>query len=203
MTEQHKIQLFEQGYTIFNLYDLNDNEINESLNKLYELSKNEFTNLRYKKILADSNNFIKDIFENLEEIKNSVKNFNLYEIWYYNDVNKEIFKKPLLNKIKNFFYNENIDAFNHASHITMYNDDCFLIEHNDGFNPNSKYKCVILIYLNKEEEIVNGGELILNGNIKVKPIIGNVVVMDFTKNDVKHGVSKVSGYERKCFLNFC
>ncbi len=204
MTEQHKIQLFEEGYTVFNLYDLNDSEINQSLDTLYQLSKKEFKNLRYKKVGAQSNTFVKDSFENLEEIKNSIKKDNLYEIWYYNDVlPKNKFNKQLLNKIKNFFYNENIDEFYHSSSISMYNDGCFLIEHTDGFNPNSLYKCVILIYLNKEDEIKDGGELILDNHIKVKPILGNVAIMDFTKNDISHGVTKVNGYQRKCFLNFC
>jgi len=203
MTELNKIELFEKGYTTFNLYDIDDVEIHNSLNELYSMSNVEFKTLRYKNIHSEEATFIKDSFENLEEIKNSTKKNNLYEIWYYNDVNKDKFKKPLLNKIKNFFYNEGIDEFHHSSYITMYNDDCFLIEHCDGFNPNSKYKCVILIYLNKEDELQTGGELILNGNVEVKPIIGNVAIMDFTKNDVKHGVKKVSGYQRKCYLNFC
>lgn len=204
MTESNKIELFKKGYTTFNLYDLNDSEINQALDELYLLGNEEFKTLRYKKIKDDSAIFIKDSFENLEVVKNSVKKDNLFEIWYYNDVSpKNKFNKSLLNKIKQFFYNEDLDIFYHTSHITMYNDKCFLTEHNDGFNPNSKYKCVILIYLNKEDEIKEGGELILDGNIKIKPILGNVAMMDFTKNDVKHGVINVHGYNRKCFLNFC
>ena len=204
MNELNKIELFEKGYTVFNLYELNDSEINEVLDELYRLSNKEFKTLRYKDINSQEANFIKDSFENLEEIKNFTKKHNLYEIWYYNDVfPKDKFNKKLLNKIKQFFYDEDIITNNHASCISMYNDDCFLIEHNDGYNPNSKYKCVILIYLNKEEEIKQGGELILNQNIKVKPILGTVAMMDFTKNDVRHGVSVVNGYQRKCYLNFC
>jgi Rps23 Pro-64 3,4-dihydroxylase Tpa1-like proline 4-hydroxylase len=205
MNESHKIQLFKEGYTTFNLYELNDSEINQSLNELQTLSKKEFKNLRYKTINNTNDGvFIKDSFENLEEIKNSIKKTNLYEMWYYNDViPKNKYNKQLLNKIKQFFYNEDVNDFNHATYITMYNDGCVLIEHNDGFNPNSKYKCVILIYLNDESEIQTGGELILDGNILIKPVIGNVAIMDFTKNDIKHGVKEVSGYHRKCYLNFC
>lgn len=204
MKESNKIELFEKGYTTFNLYDLNDSEINESLNQLYLLGNEEFKTLRYKKIKDNSATFIKDSFENLEVVKDSINKNNLFEIWYYNDVSpKSKFNKLLLNKIKQFFYNEDLDIFYHSSHITMYNDGCFLTEHNDGFNPNSKYKCVILIYLNKENEIGEGGELILDGNVKIKPLLGTVAMMDFTKNDVKHGVSNVFAYERKCFLNFC
>lgn len=203
MTELNKKELFEKGYTTFNLYDINDVEIHNSLTELKQLSNAEFKNLRYKKVNANSNTFLKDSFENLESFKQSLNKDGLYEIWYYNELDKERFKKPLLNKIYNFFYNDNIDLFYHSSCISMYNDDCFLIEHCDGFNPNSKYKCVILIYLNDELEIKEGGELILDKNLVVKPIIGTVAMMDFTKNDVSHGVKKVNGYQRKCYLNFC
>ena len=205
MNEQHKKQLFEEGYTTFNLYDLKDDEINSALDELYEMGKKEFKTLRYKKIQSSGGDtFIKDSFENLEIHKNSVRKYDLYEIWYYNDVlPKNKFNKVLLNKIKQFFYNEDVDVFNHTSSISMYNDDCVLIEHNDGFNPNSKYKCVILIYLNKEDEIKEGGELILNSNIRIKPLLGTIAILDFTKNDIRHGVSMVKDYQRKCFLNFC
>ena len=203
MTELNKKELFEKGYTTFNLYDINDVEIHNSLTELKQFSNAEFKNLRYKKVNANSNTFLKDSFENLESFKQSLNKDGLYEIWYYNELDKERFKKPLLNKIYNFFYNDNIDLFYHSSCISMYNDDCFLIEHCDGFNPNSKYKCVILIYLNDELEIKEGGELILDKNVVVKPIIGTVAMMDFTKNDVSHGVKKVNGYQRKCYLNFC
>jgi Rps23 Pro-64 3,4-dihydroxylase Tpa1-like proline 4-hydroxylase len=204
MTESNKIELFEKGYTKFNLYELGDSEINESLDDLYSLGNEEFKTLRYKKVKDNSSTFIKDSFLDLESIKESIIKNNLFEIWYCNEVvPKDKFNKKLLNKIKQFFYNENLDTFNHTSYITMYNDNCFLTEHKDGFNPNSKYKCVILIYLNKEEEIKIGGNLILDDMIEIKPILGEVVIIDFTKNDVKHGVSIVYGYERKCFLNFC
>lgn len=203
MTESNKIELFEKGYTTFNLYELNDSEINKSLDELYQLSKNEFKNLRYKKIGAESNSFINDSFTNLEEIKNGFKNINLYEIWYYNDIFPKNKFNNLLNKIKLFFYGKELDVFYHMPAISMYNDDCYLIEHSDGFNPNSKYQCVILIYLNKEDEIKEGGELILDGHVEIKPIMGTVAMMDFTKNDIRHGVKKVSNYERKCFVNFC
>lgn len=203
MTESNKSELLNNGYTIFNLYDIDDSEIHNALSEIQNLSNTEFKNLRYKKMGAESNTFLKDSFENLESFKQSLNKDNLYEVWYYNDVDKNLFKKSLLNKIYNYFYNGNIDEFYHSSCISMYNDDCFLVEHWDGFNPNSKYKCVILIYLNDESEIKSGGELVLDGKIVVKPTIGTIVLMDFTKNDIKHGVKKVNGYQRKCYLNFC
>lgn len=203
MTELNKIELFEKGYTIFNIYNLNDVEINNALDELYTLSKKKFNCLRYCRLHGMGMSHLKDEFEKLEKEKQIQLKNDLYEIWYYKDVDKTKFRKPILNKIKSFFYNEEIENMNHACQISMYNDGCYLIEHNDGYNPTPKYKCAILVYLNKKEEIKNGGELVLEGNIKIKPIIGTVVVLDFTKNDVKHGVTQVSGYERKCFLNFC
>ena len=122
MTELNKIELFEKGYTTFNIYNLNDVEINNALDELYTLSKKKFNCLRYCRLGGMEMSHLKDEFEKLEKEKQIQLKNDLYEIWYYRDVDKTKFRKPILNKIKSFFYNEEIENMNHECQISMYND---------------------------------------------------------------------------------
>jgi Rps23 Pro-64 3,4-dihydroxylase Tpa1-like proline 4-hydroxylase len=83
----------------------------------------------------------------------------------------------------------------------MYSNKCFLQNHQDG-KVNGRL-CVVLIYLNEEYDESNGGVLILNGNEKVLPKIGNIAILDLGKYDIEHQVTEVIGNQnRYCVLSF-
>jgi len=117
-------------------------------------------------------------------------------------ISKKIIKK---------FYPEYEDQIEHhrISHgnLTLFRDGHFICKHNDGRNEGRI--CVILIYLNEENEYSEdtGGELVLENNssktIEIKPIFGNFCMMDFTKNNIAHWVNEVkNGFNRFTYLNF-
>jgi|TARA_R110001592_G_scaffold119939_4_gene323626 hypothetical protein len=62
--------------------------------------------------------------------------------------------------------------------------------HKDGNNGDRT--CAILIYPNKGWEEKFGGNLILNDSEKIIPTFGKVVILDMTKNNVRHEVDIVT-----------
>lgn len=97
----------------------------------------------------------------------------------------------------------------HQDSITLYKDGDYTEFHRDGQNQGRI--CALLIYLTPEEEYNNGGgELVIASNEqsntvieKVKPVRGNLAILDFTNNNPFHGVEPVTnGFNRYCFLSF-
>ena len=88
-----------------------------------------------------------------------------------------------------------------SSDLTLYTNGCFIEKHNDGIDPNRL--CVILIYLNKDWIPEYGGEIALANGTIVTPTFGKVVILDFTHNNINHGVNVVNGeFERFAFIKF-
>ena len=93
----------------------------------------------------------------------------------------------------------------HHDNITLYESGDFIEPHRDGYN--NARSCVVLIYLNDEEDYKNqGGKIILleNGVYReVDPINKNYVILDFSKNNPQHEVQPVSGdFKRFTYINF-
>jgi Rps23 Pro-64 3,4-dihydroxylase Tpa1-like proline 4-hydroxylase len=88
--------------------------------------------------------------------------------------------------------------------IATYDDECHIAKHRDGFN--NKRLFVILIYLNKEWEEINGGDLVIytknNDRISLTPKAPSVCVLDFTKNNLEHEVLKVIDGTRYTYVSF-
>jgi Rps23 Pro-64 3,4-dihydroxylase Tpa1-like proline 4-hydroxylase len=213
-----KEELFEKGYIVFNLKDFDTAMYNTLVEDfpLNELIPEKFTNLRnsiieLKKPKPYDANIINTPFNKLEIIKKDILqnytdgiDYSLDQIWYWkppNILNKNFDKilKPLLQ----YFYD--YDMKECQSDITMYNDGCYLLNHKDAQSEITKRKghCVILIYLSTDYEKGKGGELIIDNDLEVEPIFGNVAIMDFTKHNPEHAVRKVNGYNRFCYINFC
>ena len=96
----------------------------------------------------------------------------------------------------------------HQDSITFYDEGDFTEPHRDGQNQGRI--CVLLVYLTPEEDYSNGGghlEISVSEDnkdfITVKPVRGNVVILDFNNHNIYHGVEKVTnGFKRYCFLSF-
>lgn len=212
-----KEELFEKGYISFNLKDFDETIYNElvRLFPLEYLEPQNFKNLRASVIELKRKSPYKDNtnnkpFEELEIIKNDIlNNYNdginnsVDQIWYFNSPPNpaesfDLILKPLMH----YFYDYDMEAC--QSDITLYNDGCFLLNHQDAINDvKDRGHCVILIYLSNDYERGKGGELVIGNELEVEPTFGNVAIMDFTKHNPHHAVREVKGYNRFCFINFC
>lgn len=88
--------------------------------------------------------------------------------------------------------------------VATYDEECHIAKHRDGFN--NKRLFVILIYLNKEWEETNGGDLVIytknNERISLTPKAPSVCVLDFTQNNLEHEVLKVIKDTRYTYVSF-
>lgn len=149
-------------------------------------------------------------FENSEKIKNYIRNSfskeDVFQIWHWNGTDMgmsvETYYKPYFDKIARYFYDvEPSQQLKYNSQFTMYSNGCYLQNHKDGKVDGRL--CVVLIYLNEEYDESNGGILILNGNEKVLPKIGNIAVLDLGEFDIEHEVTEIVGNQnRYCVLSF-
>jgi len=149
-------------------------------------------------------------FQEGERIKDYIRNTHLkediFQIWHWNAgdsiMGVENYYKPYFDKMARYLYDvEESKQLKFNSQFTMYSNKCFLQNHKDGKVDGRL--CVILIYLNEEYDEENGGILILNGNEKVLPKIGNVAILDLSSFDIEHQVTEVVGEQnRYCVLSF-
>jgi Rps23 Pro-64 3,4-dihydroxylase Tpa1-like proline 4-hydroxylase len=155
---------------------------------------------------------------NIEDLNNELANYieNYSQIWYWHTIKKNNTSYPqqdllcnnsldVSNKIFEFLLK---DLYNvsyqpqHSVDLTLYLKNNFIENHQDGFDAGRL--CVILIYLNDDYKEGYGGELVINKSNIVKPEFGNIVILDFTKNNVYHSVNSVldDNFKRFAFIRF-
>ena len=208
-----KEKLQKDGYTWFNLKELDE----EFYNQLLDLKSNETKNIKeyIKSLRADSKHDRSDkilrlnqqfsSFEKASEKKDALlvelqdgKLHDFSQLWFFNDNNFEIhnftkqkYRKGCENITKYFFDIPDNAKFSSISMITYYDKDCYLENHSDGTGTGRI--CALLIYLNETYDENDGGVLILNNKEKVSPIFGNVAIIDLQTFDIPHMVTKVTG----------
>ena len=111
----------------------------------------------------------------------------------------------LLNKIFLKYYSIDTDLLKHHIAYTLFNKGSFIVEHTDGSDANRI--AGVLIYLNENYDKNDGGCLIVNDTntgekIEVVPEMGNVVVLDYTENQIPHEVTKVLKGNRYAICTF-
>lgn len=212
-----KEELLETGYVSFNLKDIRLDLYQklEGLIPIGTLNPSDFTNLKASIINPKNNpepiypNDITDTsFEALETIKDDIFKrylnsdiYNIEQIWYYKNIgNHHVL--DFVSDIYSLFYDKTKDR-NCGSSITLYNDRCFLLNHNDANDTTNSRTCAILIYLSNDWIDGKGGELVIDDKVVVPPIYGNVAILDFTKHNPAHMVNEVVGFNRYCLINFC
>lgn len=212
-----KEKLFETGYVSFNLKDISLDLYQklEGLIPIGTLNPSDFTNLKASIINPKNNpepiypNDITDTsFEELETIKDDILKrylnsdiYNIEQIWYYKTADNQ-YTLDFVSDVYSLFYDKTKDR-NCGSNITLYNDGCFLRNHNDGDDTTNSRTCALLIYLSNDWIEGKGGELVIDNKIVVPPIYGNVAILDFTKHNPAHMVNEVVGFNRYCLINFC
>ncbi len=217
--EESKNLLKTKGFTSFNLKDFNE----DYYNKLLPFKCNESNNLKkfLNGLRADAGgiNLQKDDYNSFEEAeaeKNKiVENFFLNkkenspgfaQIYYQNHFAK-IFEKVtgevlsdsadnycrhIIDEIVKYYFD--LDKFvrlDNLTSATYYDKDCMLARHSDGTGTGRI--CAVLLYLNEEYDVNDGGLLILDEDYIVVPLFGNIAIIDLQTFDVKHEVTKVTG----------
>ena len=130
-----------------------------------------------------------------EELLNLYPESEITQCWYmYNRLIMQSERDPLEKGIYNickYFYDlpENGSLDSSEMQLSYYDEGCRFQEHSDGISINL---CSIIIYLNKDYKKENGGLLLLNGE-EIIPEFGNVGLMDLSKHNIRHGVTKVTG----------
>ena len=225
-----KNHLHSNGYCEFDISDFDEN-ILPILQKLkYKLTDEDY--LKYFSILRmDYNDGVEQLqlvkqFENHKEadetkreLLKKYKEEFISQIWLYRNLNMgdsvmESDIKDMFYKILKFFYEKDEKNVNLGLQWTLYNEDCFLKDHNDGQGDEYQNVCAILIYLNDVWDESWGGGLVLRNtkNVndknkktihKVIPTFGKVAIIDLEVFDTSHAVEKIIGeHNRVTILSF-
>jgi Rps23 Pro-64 3,4-dihydroxylase Tpa1-like proline 4-hydroxylase len=137
-------------------------------------------------------------FEILEELKKEYAPLKKWQFWYAEQnlykyisaseieyLKDEVFR----DLVKQCYPSELYDIESCNLSYTMYNKQCYINKHQDGLSP---YKiCNILLYLNEDYKDGYGGELVINGDVVIKPEFGTLAVLDFTTANPQHEVTEV------------
>jgi len=99
----------------------------------------------------------------------------------------KVYLKTIVNKIYGIEINQS-DLF--VSNLTSFTKGCGIVNHKDQPHSGGRL-CVILSYFSDEWKEEYGGILKINNNTISIPTLGNIVVLDFTKNNVEHEVTEV------------
>lgn len=174
------------------------------INEIQNDSNNIRINAKYKNNLSD----FYSLYANLESLKK-----NKFQYWFYGHVNSQSseYHKNLIDII-NLVHKRTISELYDISEnnlkdklsidLTLYTKDGFIVPHEDGYDEGRL--CVILIYLNDDYQQGFGGKLKIGDKELVEPKFGEVVILDFTKNNPKHEVLPVinENFKRFAFIKF-
>lgn len=136
--------------------------------------------------------------------RTSMEKINLIESLYIQTV-VELYNEDIIThkEFKRKSHINNQDPFIGAgTDISLYVKDNYISNHADGID--GTRLCVLLMYLNDDWESGYGGEIVVNEEITIPPLFGNVVILDFTENNVEHEVKKVinENFERFAIIKF-
>jgi hypothetical protein len=217
--EESKNLLKTKGFTSFNLKDFNE----DYYNKLLPFKCNESNNLKKflngLRVDAAGISLQKDNYNSFEEAETEknkiVENFFLNkkekspgfaQIYYQNHFSKifekvtgevlgdsnDSYCKYIIDEIVKYYYDldKSVKLANLTS-VTYYDIECVLAKHSDGTGTGRI--CAVLLYLNEDYDVNDGGLLILNEEHIVVPLFGNIAIIDLQTFDIKHEVTKVTG----------
>ena len=206
-----KDKLLKEGYISFSLketfgdlYEILEKEYNENdfvwntlvcstnPDKLLELNLEDIE-LKGDYIIGDCDSAYKKIID---------VNLRNRQMFFYGRTidNKDSIFRSIIESIISRVYEIDYSTTDNPLY-TKFKKECWIAEHQDGIQEGRI--CALLIYLNKDYENGFGGELVVDKNI-ITPEFGNVAILDYTKNDIDHAVTKVlkDNFERKAILLF-
>lgn len=222
-----KDKLHKIGYCEFNLSELNSQFLS-TLEKIKYKSNDDKYPKQFKRLRFDYHG--DEVVQSSEEYEThdlcNQKKFDLLkkynesgidQIWLQRDANfpDDNFAKDMSKifyNILEYFYGKTEKDVIMGMQWTLYNEGCFLKDHNDGQGDEYQNTCAILIYLNEDWQEEWGGNLILRNTKKttdtevahrVIPKFGKVAIIDLEVFDTSHAVEKVIGeHNRFTILSF-
>ncbi len=194
-------------------------ENKEEIERLYSELTEEGTDIKISDSGQELGGYFLNIlspnkdFELHQKIYNEIPHKYQTQMWYQNQIEEgvayDIFK-TLIHRITLDNYADvntsNIHIKSYSFRETYYGINSHITPHKDGLDENRL--SVILLYLSNDYKSGNGGEFnILDENHLIKetitPEFGNVVVLDFTENNVNHSVNRVlRDYGRNALISF-
>lgn len=198
-------KLFTDGYIVLkNIIDKND--IDKLLNSLEESELHPRMDIEFKN--EDNETQLSQRIHMNEKMKlNSVVDYldkkTFVQQSFWNDMN------TLRISDFNSAYKSVLDIYNKEkvrenSNVQTYLPGSFIRKHDDGVVENRF--AVVLIPLNSKPKGATGGDLVLytkeDKEIIIESNKGDVVILDFTQNNLKHQVTRVEDWCRVSFVSF-
>ena len=215
---KRKIALNDRGYYIGNIKEIFPDE--EELKKLsqacYEMAKPENRSKHFQyRIDIGGITYSKDSHVPISEIDNRRKyikdnDMEVIQQWYesvqygdYGHIQNRV-SQAVIKATQGIYNDVDTNSVATAPLLSLYEDGDFIQPHRDG--QNESRICIFLLYMSDPKKYnQSGGKLIIkdDGEIydEVEPVLGNYVILDFTKHNVNHAVESVkNGFQRLCFL---
>lgn len=194
MTNNYLNTIQERGYLV-----LDKNSINLPTSLVHDIDSlfakyrtNEESLFQTARVHNMGSVSVNDNVEFSSLVEENENDPNWFQIWK---------SSPILDEDKNLveLYNSKIvdliyGVIPSSMHyeFTCFRRGCGIKSHkdsNDDHNPNRL--CVVLSYFSKDWKHEFGGTLILNETEEIVPNENTIVILDFTKNNIPHEVSKV------------
>jgi len=204
ITNDYLTEIQDKGYLILKDSDFSFDE--RILKKVYELFHNVRSNpesyfKKYRNHLKPSTMYSVDSLDDFNKIIKEHESFKQesngtdfwFQLWRFGEVPDnfksfiKVYLKTIVNKIYGIVINQS-DLF--VSNLTSFTKGCGIVNHKDQPHSGGRL-CVILSYFSDEWKEEYGGILKINNNTISIPTLGNIVVLDFTKNNVEHEVTEV------------
>lgn len=143
-----------------------------------------------------------EIADNIQEkIRELIDPSHINQYWFYQDYHFNSMEESDLDFISNVetLFDGIFDKFYEGGYskgsestfnLTNFRKDCHIHSHQDG--QNESRICGMLFYLNPNFNKDTGGNLILGDELEIPAEYGNVTILDYTKNNIQHEVSKVT-----------
>ena len=198
-------KLFTDGYIVLkNIVDKND--IDKLLNSLEESELQPRMDIEFKD--EDNETQLSQTIHMNEKMKlNSVIDYLDKKVFvpqlFWNDMST-VTLSDFKGVRKNILDLYNIKELKENSNIQTYLPGSFIKKHDDGVAENRF--AVALIPLNSKPKGANGGDLVLytkeDKEIVIESNKGDVVILDFTQNNLEHQVTKIEDWCRVSFVSF-
>ena len=200
---QNKIDIIKKGFCILENYIEEKTILNwiDSLAKHTGEQISRYDLIHHKeKLNVDHsiNPIFSDYVPLLNKIVDMSQNFNIIEC---SDSYLNNFENILGDIMDELYPNLKWTWINSNISLQLYIPNHFINSHEDGVDLNRL--CVILIPLSNKPTGGMGGDLIIHSNNDksvVESRIGNVVVLDFTKNNVIHELTRIENWIRTSLI---